>query len=144
MVVIGPEDPLAEGLSDCFWNAGIPCIGPKKDGAQLEASKNTSKEFMKKYGVACAESKTFSDKNAAQEYIRQHGAPLVVKADGLAAGKGVVVAATVEDALNAVSDLMEGGRVGSAGETLVIEDYLEGVEISVLCAFTFSRSQKAV
>ena len=93
MVVIGPEDPLAEGLSDCFWNAGIPCIGPKKDGAQLEASKNTSKEFMKKYGVACAESKTFSDKNAAQEYIRQHGAPLVVKADGLAAGKGVVVAA---------------------------------------------------
>ena len=139
MVVIGPEDPLAEGLSDCFWNAGIPCIGPKKDGAQLEASKNTSKEFMKKYGVACAESKTFSDKNAAQEYIRQHGAPLVVKADGLAAGKGVVVAATVEDALNAVSDLMEGGRVGSAGKTLVIEDYLEGVEISVLCAVSVTK-----
>ncbi len=134
MAVIGPEDPLAEGLADVFWAAGIPCVGPKKAAAQLEASKDLSKDFMEKYGVACAKSKTFTDKKAAEEYVKQHGAPIVIKADGLAAGKGVVVAATVEDALAAISDLMESGRVGNAGQKLVIEDYLQGVEISVLSA----------
>lgn len=106
----------------------------KKAGAQLEASKDLSKAFMKKYGVACAASETFTSKDAACEYVKKHGAPIVIKADGLAAGKGVVVAATVEEALAAVEDLMESGRVGSAGKKLVIEDYLEGVEISVLAA----------
>lgn len=134
MAVIGPEDPLAEGLADEFWKADIPCVGPKKAGAQLEASKDLSKNFMKKYNVACAASETFTSKETACEYIKKHGAPIVIKADGLAAGKGVVVAATVEEALNAVEDLMESGRVGSAGKKLVIEDYLEGVEISVLAA----------
>ncbi len=134
MAVIGPEDPLAEGLADEFWKADIPCVGPKKAGAQLEASKDLSKAFMKKYGVACAASETFTSKDAACEYVKKHGAPIVIKADGLAAGKGVVVAATVEEALAAVEDLMESGRVGSAGKKLVIEDYLEGVEISVLAA----------
>ena len=134
MAVIGPEDPLAEGLADEFWKADIPCVGPKKAAAQLEASKDLSKSFMKKYGVACAESETFVNKDAAIEYIKKHGAPVVVKADGLAAGKGVVVAATVDEALAAVDDLMESGRVGDAGKKLVIEDYLEGVEISVLAA----------
>ena len=134
MAVIGPEDPLAEGLADEFWKADIPCVGPKKAGAQLEASKDLSKNFMKKYGVACAASETFVNKDAACEYIKQHGAPVVVKADGLAAGKGVVVAATVEEALAAVEDLMDSGRVGDAGKKLVIEDYLEGVDISVLAA----------
>ena len=134
MAVIGPEDPLAEGLADVFWAAGIPCVGPKKAAAQLEASKDLSKDFMEKYGVACAKSKTFTDKKAAEEYVRQHGAPIVIKADGLAAGKGVVVAATTEDALAAITDLMESGRVGNAGQKLVIEDYLQGVEISVLSA----------
>lgn len=134
LAVIGPEDPLAEGLADEFWNAGIPCVGPKKAGAQLEASKDLSKEFMAKYNVACAASKTFTDKKAAEDYVKQHGAPIVIKADGLAAGKGVVVAATEKDALNAITDLMESGRVGNAGSKLVIEDYLQGVEISVLAA----------
>ncbi len=134
MAVIGPEDPLAEGLADIFWDADIPCVGPKKAAAQLEASKDLSKAFMKKYGVACAASETFVNKEAACEYIKQHGAPVVVKADGLAAGKGVVVAATVEEAIAAVEDLMDNGRVGNAGKKLVIEDYLEGVEISVLAA----------
>ncbi len=134
MAVIGPEDPLADGLADEFWKADIPCVGPKKAAAQLEASKDLSKNFMKKYGVACAASETFVSKDAACEYIKKHGAPVVVKADGLAAGKGVVVAATVEEALAAVSDLMDSGRVGDAGKKLVIEDYLEGVEISVLAA----------
>ena len=134
MAVIGPEDPLAEGLSDIFWDADIPCIGPKKAAAQLEASKDFSKQFMKKYGVACPFSETFVNKEAACEYIKKQGAPIVVKADGLAAGKGVVVAATVEEALKAVEDMMGNGKVGDAGKKLVIEEYLEGVEISVLAA----------
>ena len=134
MAVIGPEDPLADGLADEFWKADIPCVGPKKAGAQLEASKDLSKSFMKKYGVACAGSETFVNKDAACDYVKKHGAPIVIKADGLAAGKGVVVAATVEEALAAVEDLMDNGKVGSAGKKLVIEDYLEGVEISVLAA----------
>jgi phosphoribosylamine--glycine ligase len=134
MAVIGPEDPLAEGLADVFWEADIPCIGPKKKGAQLEASKDFAKSFMRKYSVACAASKTFTDEIKAGEYIKSHGAPVVVKADGLAAGKGVTVAATVEDALAAVTDIMDSGRVGSAGKKIVVEDYLQGVEISVLAA----------
>jgi len=134
MAIIGPEDPLAEGLSDEFWKVEIPCVGPKKNGTQLEASKDFSKNFMKKYGVACADSETFTNEQAACEYIKKHGAPIVIKADGLAAGKGVVVAATVDEALVAVKDLMEGGRVGDAGKKLVIEDYLQGVEISILAA----------
>ncbi len=134
MAVIGPEDPLAEGIADEFWKADIPCVGPKKAGAQLEASKDLSKGFMKKYGVACPSSETFVNKDAACEYIKKHGAPIVVKADGLAAGKGVVVAATVEQALQAVEDMMGNGKVGDAGKKLVIEEYLEGVEISVLAA----------
>lgn len=134
MAVIGPEDPLAEGLADEFWKADIPCVGPKKVGAQLEASKDLSKNFMKKYGVACAASETFTSKESAVEYVKKHGAPIVIKADGLAAGKGVVVAAKVEEALAAIDDMMDGGKVGDAGKKLVIEDYLEGVEISVLAA----------
>ena len=134
MAVVGPEDPLAEGYADEFWKADIPCIGPKKDAAQLEASKDLAKTFMKKYNVACPASETFTSKDAACEYIKKHGAPIVVKADGLAAGKGVVVAATEQEALDAVVDIMDSGRVGDAGKKLVIEDYLEGVEISVLAA----------
>ena len=134
MAVIGPEDPLAAGLADEFWKNDIPCVGPKKAGAQLEASKDLSKKFMKEYGVACAASETFVKKEPAIEYVKKHGAPIVIKADGLAAGKGVVVAATVEEALAAIEDLMDNGKVGDAGKKLVIEDYLEGVEISVLAA----------
>ncbi|MCQ2611523.1 MAG: phosphoribosylamine--glycine ligase [Treponema sp.] len=132
--VIGPEDPLADGISDAFWKAGIPCVGPKHAGAQLEASKDLSKDFMNNYGVACAASKTFTDEKSAQDYVEQHGAPIVIKADGLAAGKGVVVAKTLEQAHAAVTELMTDGRVGDAGKKLVIEDYLTGVEISILAA----------
>ena len=132
--VIGPEDPLAAGIADAFWNAGIPCVGPKSAGAQLEASKDLAKEFMAKYNVACPASKTFTDEKSAHDYIDQHGAPIVIKADGLAAGKGVVVAATAAQAHDAVKDLMLDGRVGYAGSKFVIEDYLEGVEISILAA----------
>ncbi len=130
--VIGPEDPLADGIADALWNAGIPTTGPKAKGAALEASKDLSKVFMNKYGVACADSATFTDKEQALAYVRSKGAPIVVKADGLAAGKGVVVAKTLEEAENAVVDLM--GNLGAAGAKLVIEEYLQGVEISVLAA----------
>ncbi len=132
--VIGPEDPLAVGLADEFWKAGIPCVGPKYAGAQLEASKDLAKAFMKKYSVAAPASETFTDKNAALEYVKKRGAPIVLKADGLAAGKGVVVAKTLDEAVAAVHDIMESGRVGDAGKKLVVEDYLAGIEMSVLAA----------
>ena len=141
--VIGPEDPLAEGIADLFWQAGIPCVGPKKAGAQLEASKDAAKAFMKKYKVACAASETFENEQDAISYIEKHGAPIVIKADGLAAGKGVVVAATVQEAVNAVKDIMENGKVGNAGKKIVIEDYLEGVEISVLAAVCVTEKTAA-
>lgn len=137
--VIGPEDPLAEGLADSFWEAGIPCVGPKSKGAQLEASKDLAKDFMAKYNIACPASKTFENETDAHNYIDQHGAPIVIKADGLAAGKGVVVAATLSEAHKAVTELMADGRVGEAGKKLVIEDYLEGVEISILAAVSVTE-----
>lgn len=139
--VIGPEDPLAEGIADSLWNAGIPTVGPKAKGAALEASKDLSKIFMKKYGVACADSETFTDKSSALAYIRQKGAPIVIKADGLAAGKGVVVAKTLEEAENAVEELT--ANLGEAGKKLVIEEYLQGVEISVLAAVSVTEESAA-
>lgn len=140
--VIGPEDPLADGIADSLWNAGIPTVGPKAKGAALEASKDLSKVFMKKYGVACADSETFTDKAAALAYVQKKGAPIVIKADGLAAGKGVVVAKTTEEALKAVEDLMS-GTLGASGEKLVIEEYLQGVEISVLAAVSVTEESAA-
>ncbi len=137
--VIGPEDPLADGIADALWDAKIPTVGPKAKGAALEASKDLSKVFMNKYKVACAASETFTDKEKALAYVREKGAPIVVKADGLAAGKGVVVAKTVAEAEKAVVDLMEDGFVGDAGKKLVIEEYLQGVEISVLAAVSVTE-----
>ncbi|WP_294428476.1 phosphoribosylamine--glycine ligase [uncultured Treponema sp.] len=139
--VVGPEDPLADGIADALWNAGIPTVGPKAKGAALEASKDLSKVFMQKYGVACADSQTFTDKDSAIAYIREKGAPIVVKADGLAAGKGVVVAKTLEEAEKAVEDLMNG--LGDAAKKLVIEEYLQGVEISVLAAVSVTEESAA-
>jgi len=141
--VIGPEDPLAEGIADALWNAGIPTVGPKSQGAALEASKDLTKQFMSKHGVACAGSATFTDAKSALAYIDEKGAPIVIKADGLAAGKGVVVAKTIEEAKAAVHDLMEDGKVGDAGKKLVIEEYLQGVEISVLAAVSVTAESAA-
>jgi phosphoribosylamine--glycine ligase len=134
LAVIGPENPLAEGLADDFWAAGISAVGPKRASARLEASKGFAKDFMKKYAVASAASETFTDKVSALEYIRSHGAPIVIKADGLAAGKGVVVAKTVEEAQTAVCEMMDDKKFGESGSTLVIEDYLTGNELSILAA----------
>ncbi|MCM1322099.1 MAG: phosphoribosylamine--glycine ligase [Bacteroides sp.] len=139
MAVIGPEDPLAAGIADKLWEAGIPAVGPKSAGAALEASKDAAKTFMHKYGVACAESKTFADADAAHKYIEEHGAPVVIKADGLAAGKGVVVAKQIAEAHDAVDRFMRDAVLGSAGSSVVIEDYLRGVEISVLAAVSVTE-----
>ena len=134
MAVIGPEDPLAHGLADQLWDAGIPVVGPKSQGAALEASKDLAKEFMQKHGVACGESKTFTNEVAARTYVQEKGAPIVVKADGLAAGKGVVVAATETQATDAIHKFMNQKALGQAGSKLVMEEYLQGVEISILAA----------
>ncbi|MCR4789843.1 MAG: phosphoribosylamine--glycine ligase [Treponemataceae bacterium] len=141
--VCGPEDPLAQGIADQLWKIGIPVVGPKSQGAQLEASKDLAKDFMQKYGVACAKSQTFTDAQAAHDYIDQEGAPIVIKADGLAAGKGVVVALNIEDAHQAVKDFMEDGKLGNAGTKLVIEEYLSGVEISILAAVSVTEESAA-
>ncbi len=134
MCVVGPENPLADGAADAMWNAGIPTVGPKQAAAQLEASKDLSKDFMHKYGVACADSKTFTNSADALKYVEEKGAPIVLKADGLAAGKGVIVAKTLEEAKAAVVELMDDKKVGDAGSKLVVEEYLRGDEISVLAA----------
>lgn len=139
LAVIGPENPLAEGLANQFWDSGIPAVGPAFQAAQLEASKDLAKEFMHKYNVSCAKSKTFTSKDEAISYIKEQGAPIVIKADGLAAGKGVVVAKTIEDAVNAAEHLMDGSIAGEAGKKLVIEEYLRGTEISVLAAVSVSE-----
>ena len=143
LAVIGPEDPLAAGIADTLAAAGIPVVGPRKAAAQLEASKDEAKAFMKKYGVACADSDTFTDIKAAHAYIDAKGAPIVIKADGLAAGKGVVVAATKEQAHKAVDDFMQDGLLGNAGKRLVIEEYLKGVEISILAAVSVTPDSAA-
>jgi phosphoribosylamine--glycine ligase len=132
LVVVGPEAPLVAGLSDELAAAGIPCFGPSAFAAQLEGSKAFAKTVMREAGVPTAPFGVFKDAAAARDYVRKKGAPLVVKADGLAAGKGVVVARTVDEALAAVDDMMVKKSFGAAGETLVIEEALQGEEASFL------------
>lgn len=134
LVVIGPEAPLVVGVADAVRAVGIPCFGPGAEGAQVEGSKKFSKELMERAGVPTAAYASFTDEAAALAYVRDQGAPLVVKADGLAAGKGVVVAtelSQVEDAVRACFD----GAFGKAGATVVIEEMMTGPECSLL-AFT--------
>ncbi len=133
-VVVGPEDPLAAGIADLLQSAGLRVVGPRSAGAQLEASKDVAKRFMAKYGVACADSKTFDDPADAIAEIERINGPTVVKADGLAAGKGVVVAPDAKIASAAVRDFMVSKTLGGAGGKVVIEEYLEGEEVSILAA----------
>eukprot|EP00727_Mastigamoeba_balamuthi_P013757 m51a1_g9003 Trifunctional purine biosynthetic protein adenosine-3, fusion with phosphoribosylformylglycinamidine synthase, putative (2349) ;mRNA; f:109653-117447 len=130
-VVIGPEQPLAEGLADVLNAAGIPCFGPTKAAARLESSKAFSKEFMVRAGIPTAEFKVFSELDAARSYVRSVPFPVVVKADGLCAGKGVVVPETTEEAIAAVDDMLGAHHFGSASNTVVIERRLSGFEASV-------------
>ena len=130
--VVTPDDPLALGAVDLLEAAGVPCFGPRKNAAVIEASKVFAKELMKRYGIPTARYERFDDMEAALHYLQTAPMPAVVKADGLALGKGVIIAQTLREAEEAVRAMMEGKRFGKSGERIVIEEYLEGPEISVL------------
>ena len=130
LVVIGPEAPLVNGLVDELTAVGIKAFGPTKAAAQLEGSKIFAKDLMKKYGIPTATYEIFDNVNKACGYIKAAGAPIVVKADGLAAGKGVIVAQTVDEAINAVFEVMEQKSFGEAGSKIVIEEFMDGEEVS--------------
>jgi len=132
LVVIGPEAPLCAGLTDVLEADGIRVFGPGKAAAELEGSKQFAKEIMKSGGVPTSAYETFTDPEEACRYVRDRGAPIVIKADGLAAGKGVTVAESVEEAEAAIRDALEGNAFGDAGSRVVIEDFLVGEEASIL------------
>ena len=131
-VVVAPDDPLALGMVDALEEAGIPAFGPRKNAAVIEASKAFSKELMKKYRIPTARYETFTQLDKALTYIEEQGAPIVVKADGLALGKGVVVASTVDEAKTAAREMMEDKKFGESGSTVVIEECMTGPEVTVL------------
>ena len=139
LTVVGPEAPLVAGLADVFKRRGLPVFGPSKDAAQLEGSKAFSKELMAKYNIPTAFFKICEDIETAKAYVEEKGAPIVVKADGLAAGKGVVVAMTKQEALDAIDDMMGDHKFGAAGARVVLEEYMEGEEASLL-AFTDGKT----
>lgn len=134
-VVVAPDDPLVMGLVDMLNENGIPCFGPNKAAAIIEGSKAFSKDLMKKYGIPTAQYENFNDMEKALEYVQTCKIPIVIKADGLALGKGVIIAETREDAIEGIKTIMEEKKFGSSGDTVVIEEFLEGPEVSVL-AFT--------
>ena len=135
LVVVGPEIPLTNGLVDELESAGIRAFGPRANAAELEGSKSFAKDLMKKYGIPTARYEVFTEAEPARAYIRKEGAPIVVKADGLAAGKGVIVAMSEQEALDAIDTIMEDNTFGKAGTRVVIEEFMEGEEASLL-AFT--------
>ena len=137
--VVGPEDPLSLGIVDEFESRGFPIFGPSRMAARLEGSKVFTRRLCKQHAIPSAEFAVFSDPEAARKYVRERGAPTVVKADGLAKGKGVYVCKTVEEALAAIDEIMVKKAYGDAGNEVVIEGFLEGEEASIL-AFTDSRT----
>ena len=150
--MVGPEAPLVDGIVDKFNAEGLACFGPSSQAAQLEGSKAFTKEFLARNDIPTGAYETFSDVAAAEAYILAQGAPIVIKADGLAAGKGVVVAETVEQALEAVRDMLSGNAFGEAGARVVVEEFLAGEEASFICLcdgttavpFASSQDHKAV
>ena len=139
--VVAPDDPLVLGCVDRLNELGIPCFGPKANAAIIEGSKAFSKDLMKKYGIPTAAYEIFTELDKALEYLETAPIPTVVKADGLALGKGVIIAQTREEAKEAVTDMMAGGKFGKSGTTVVIEEFLEGPEVSVL-SFTDGKTVK--
>ena len=139
--VVTPDDPLVLGCVDALEGKGIPCFGPRADAAIIEGSKVFSKNLMKKYGIPTARYETFDELDAALHYLESAPMPTVIKADGLALGKGVIIAQTLAEARAAVTDMMKNGRFGKSGEHVVIEEFLEGPEVSVL-AFTDGKTIK--
>lgn len=132
LTIIGPEVPLVAGIVDSFTKAGLKCFGPTAKAAQLEGSKTYCKDFMARHNIPTAEYQTFTESQTAIDYIKAKGAPIVVKADGLAAGKGVIVALTEQQAIDAVEDMLSGNSFGEAGHRVVVEEFLEGEEASFI------------
>lgn len=132
LAIIGPEAPLLAGLADSFRAAGLRVFGPSRAAAEIEGSKALAKEIMKKYGIPTAEYAVFEGFTQAQAFLKQKGAPMVVKADGLAAGKGVVVAQSVEEAEEALREMLLGRRFGAASARVVLEEFMEGEEVSLM------------
>ena len=132
LTVVGPEAPLSVGVVDAFRAEGLKIFGPTQYAAQLESSKDFAKAFMKRHGIPTANYETFTDADAAHAYVAEKGAPIVIKADGLAAGKGVIVAMTLDEAHAAIDDMLVGNKMGQAGSRVVIEDFLVGEEASFI------------
>ena len=132
LTIVGPETPLVLGVVDRFQDAGLRIFGPVKAGAQLEGSKAFAKDFLARHRIPTAAYGNFTDVAAAEAFIRQHGAPIVVKADGLAAGKGVIIAQTVDEAITAARDMLAGNAFGTAGHRVVVEEFLDGEEASFI------------
>jgi len=132
LTIVGPEVPLVAGIVDRFRAAGHACFGPDAAGAQLEGSKAFTKDFLAKYGIPTAQYRNFDDLEPALAYVREQGAPIVIKADGLAAGKGVIVAQTLAEAEDAVTSMLSDNRFGAAGARVVVEEFLEGEEASFI------------
>jgi len=132
LTIVGPEAPLVLGVVDAFRAAGLRCFGPTRGAAQLEGSKAFTKDFLARHGIPTAGYATFTDVDPALAYLRERGAPIVVKADGLAAGKGVIVAQTLPEAEAAVRDMLAGNAFGAAGHRVVIEEFLDGEEASFI------------
>ena len=132
LTIVGPEAPLVAGIVDRFQARGLRCFGPRAAAAQLEGSKSFAKAFLTRHHIPTARWAGFEDADAAAQYIRERGAPIVVKADGLAAGKGVIVAACVDDAIGAARDMLAAGRFGPAGRSIVVEECLRGEEASFM------------
>jgi len=132
LTIVGPEAPLSQGVVDAFRAAGLKIFGPTKAAAQLESSKDYAKAFMMRHNIPTAAYGTFTDAKLAHDYVKQQGAPIVIKADGLAAGKGVVVAMTEDEAHAAIDAMLEDNKLGAAGARVVIEEFLEGEEASFM------------
>jgi phosphoribosylamine--glycine ligase len=139
LVVVGPEAPLASGMVDFFDGLGIPVFGPTRAATQIESSKVFARNLMEKYGVRHAMGRNFSSYSEAREYLRKQHLPVVIKADGLAAGKGVIIAGSLAEADKALSDIMEARIFGAAGDTVIVEEYLTGREVSLI-AFTDGKT----
>jgi phosphoribosylamine--glycine ligase len=145
--IVGPEAPLVDGICDFFLDQGLRCFGPSRKAAQLEGSKTFSKDFLARHGIPTARYQSFTVLEDARDYVRSQGAPIVIKADGLAAGKGVVVARSESEALEALELMLGEGSLGAAGHRVVVEEFLDGEEASFIClcdgstALPFASSQ---
>ena len=139
LVVVGPEVPLALGIVDYFDSLNIPVFGPTRAAAQIESSKGFARNLMEKYGIPCPKGKVFSSYSEAHEYLKRQQSPIVIKADGLAAGKGTIIASSLPEANKALSDIMEAKIFGSAGDKVIIDEYVTGKEVSLI-AFTDGKT----